>query len=113
MTEDEAIQEAQKLLKQDATVETGQALSNLEPYISADKFGHLWEAFIASAPIDVVIAHSPLTLLPIFSSYLTHLFPTNPHVSLTPVPYTHPSHILFFSVFSFIIFSLPFLLLTV
>ena len=55
MNEDEAIQEAQKLLKQNATVETGKALEALESHISADKFGNLWEAFIVSAPIEVVI----------------------------------------------------------
>ena len=55
MTENEAIQEAQKHLKQEATVETGKALEALESHISSDKFGDLWEAFIASAAIEVVI----------------------------------------------------------
>lgn len=55
MTEDEAIQEAQRLLNQEATVETGRAVLALEPHISADKFGHLWEAFVASAPLEVVM----------------------------------------------------------
>ncbi len=56
MHEDDAIAAAQKLLKQDATVATAKALEALEKHISADKFGHLWEAFMASAPIEVVIA---------------------------------------------------------
>ncbi len=56
MHEDDAIEAAQKLLKQDATVATAKALEVLENHISADKFGHLWEAFVASAPFEVVIA---------------------------------------------------------
>ncbi len=55
MTEEEAIQTSLKLLKQDATVATGKALEALEPHIPADKFGNLWEAFLASAPIEVLI----------------------------------------------------------
>ena len=55
MNEDKAIEEASALLKQNATVETGKALQALEPHISAYKFGNLWEAFIASAPIEIVI----------------------------------------------------------
>ncbi len=56
MNEDDAIEAAQKLLKQDATVATAKALEALEQHISDDKFGHLWEAFIVSAPFEVVMA---------------------------------------------------------
>ncbi|EGG93493.1 hypothetical protein IMCC1989_1145 [gamma proteobacterium IMCC1989] len=55
MTEDEAIQQAQALLKQEATIDNAKSLESLESYISTDKFASLWEAFIASAPIEVVI----------------------------------------------------------
>lgn len=55
MNEDQAIEEAQLLLQTDITVETGQALKKLESHISSDKFGNLWEAFVAAAPIEAVM----------------------------------------------------------
>jgi len=56
MTENEALEVATKLLSQEGTVESGRALEALEPYIDADKFGDLWEAYIASTPMDIIIA---------------------------------------------------------
>ena len=56
MTEDEALQEAFRILQAPKiTAEAGIKLAALEPYISGDKFGDLWEAFIVAAPIEVVI----------------------------------------------------------
>ena len=55
MNENQAIEEAQRLLQADITVSTGQSLKKLEPHISADKFGNLWEALVAAAPIEVVM----------------------------------------------------------
>ena len=56
MTENEALEVATKLLSQEGTVESGRALEALEPYIDTDKFGDLWEAYIASTPMDIIIA---------------------------------------------------------
>ena len=56
MTEDEALEQAAKLLSQEGTVESGRALEALEPYIDAEVFGDLWEAYIASTPMRVIIA---------------------------------------------------------
>jgi hypothetical protein len=57
MTEEEALQKAFHILQAPTlTVESGMQLMALEPYISGDKFGDLWEAFIVAAPIEVVMA---------------------------------------------------------
>ena len=56
MTEEEALQESFRIFQEPTlTVESGMHLIALEPHISGDKFGHLWEAFIVAAPIEVVI----------------------------------------------------------
>lgn len=53
MSEDEAI----KLLSEfsGTDLEHGNLLLQMESHISADKFGNLWEAFVAAAPIEVVM----------------------------------------------------------
>ena len=56
MTEDEALEQAEKILSQEGTVESGRALEALEPYIASNKFGDLWEAFVAASAFEVVVA---------------------------------------------------------
>ena len=53
MTEDDAIDLAQELLKTDLpTAETAKSLINLEEYISDEIFGDLWEAMIVMLSQD-------------------------------------------------------------
>ena len=53
MTETEALDAALNLTGSD--IERGKELLKLEPFIDPKKFGNLWEAFVASVPIEVVI----------------------------------------------------------
>ena len=56
MTEDEALGQASQILRNEGTVESGLALIALEPYIASNKFGNLWEAFVAASAFEVVVA---------------------------------------------------------
>lgn len=56
MNEKEALEKAKKILSNDdreLTVDDGNELLKLEPYISGDKFGNLIEGFYATAPFEV------------------------------------------------------------
>ena len=57
MTEDEAFDEARRILNDELTVEGGKKLFALKPHVE-ENFGHLWEAFIASSPFEVIMAMS-------------------------------------------------------
>ena len=57
MEEEQAIEEAFALLQADSiTADTAAALEALKPYITDNKYGDLWSAFITAAPIEVVMA---------------------------------------------------------
>ncbi|WP_281545880.1 hypothetical protein [Grimontia sp. SpTr1] len=51
MTEDEALDKALNYKGDHRGY--GKLLLELEPHISGDKFGWLWEGFVAAAPIEV------------------------------------------------------------
>jgi hypothetical protein len=55
MTEDEAFDEARRILNYELTVEGGKKLLALEPFFE-EHFGDLWEAFIAASPFEVIMA---------------------------------------------------------
>jgi hypothetical protein len=55
MTEDQALDKAAVLLKQTGTVKSGRAILKLKRHMSGEQFGYIWEAFVASSPIEVVI----------------------------------------------------------